>query len=242
MKHDRLLIVGESYMKPFVDASGHLELAQKLRIADVHTLVFPGSAVFQCAREIVDYLLEYPKPKTLVIWGLTFVSRFDILVSNYGENPHISSWASFNGDNFNAISPSEIIDYDKMLSAARALSGVRSLNYDRIVKEYLNAVITTSALIKQQGHDYIIYSQCGLECKEFPQRKYIEDDPGFLDLFSLAVNAWLQEQGVLPTREDQKNHPHLPLRLMHPESGKALVDKLCMILCCRYEELFGGME
>lgn len=237
MKHQRLLVVGESYMEPFVQEQGHLELARRLGIPETHCLVFPGSAIDQCIRSLIEYMLE-EDCSMLVVWGLTFVSRFDVLLSEHGDNPHISKWASFNGNDFNAVDKNSIIDYENMLAAARTLSGPRNLNYDELVKDYLNRVIAAAAFIKGRNSDHIIYSQCGIDCKDFVQKRYIQKDLGFIDPFGFAVNGWLQSQGVPLSKIDLESHPHLPKEFMHPARSEQLVMSLCDLVEARYRELF----
>ena len=55
MKYDCLLMVGESYMQPFVEAGGHAALADAMGIPRYNNLVFSGSAIDQCMRALVDY-------------------------------------------------------------------------------------------------------------------------------------------------------------------------------------------
>lgn len=115
-------MVGESYMQPFVEAGGHAELAKMMGIPHYNHLVFPGSAIDQCMRALVDYCCEHQGERLLVVWGLTFVSRFDLLTA-YQDDLFKARWTSFNGDSFNATRPSQMHDYDKMLEAARTLQG-----------------------------------------------------------------------------------------------------------------------
>lgn len=241
MKHDCLVMVGESYMQPFTDAGGHASLADIMGIPHYNNLVFPGSAIDQCMRALVDYCCEHQGERLLVVWGLTFVSRFDLLTA-YQDNPFKTRWTSFNGDSFNALRPSQIQDHDKMLEAARSIAGVRAANGTEVLKEYLRKVVMTAGFLDGMGHDYLIYSQTKMDLHSLqetePVYQYIKHNPRFLDIFTLAVNTYLQENGVEPSRFDLETFPNMPREFAHPTLGPELNQVLGEFILRKYQEIY----
>lgn len=242
MKYDRLVVCGESYMEPFVIAKGHYELAKRLGISKTKWIVHPGSAIDQVARTLIDYVLTNKHERMLIVWGLTFPSRFDLLVTLKEDYPFNAQYISYNGNSFNAVSPDEIHDYDRLLEAARVINETRSFQHDLRLKEFLNKVITTVALMKSIGHDCVVYSQVKIKEKEFdtnvPQQRYIEQNSEFIDIFNLQVNEYLQTKGAEPDPKDLERYPHLDRATAHLLPNKALVDALCDFICEQYNRIY----
>lgn len=242
MKYDRLVMCGESYMEPFVIAKGHNKLAKQLGISKAEVLVYPGSAIDQVARELIDYMLTNRNKKMLIIWGLTFTSRFDILVSLKKNYPNDAKYISYNGNQFNAIRPSDVYDYHKLSEAAEVINETRSYQHDLRLKEYLNKVITTISLVKELGHDYLVFTQVKLKEKEFhidvPQEDWINQDPKFLDIFNFQVNEYLQTQGADPEPRDFIRNPHLNKANVHLKPNKNLVDAFCKFITESYNRIY----
>lgn len=229
-------------MQPFVEAGGHVSLADAMGIPRYNNLVFSGSAIDQCMRALVDYCCEHQGERLLVVWGLTFVSRFDMLVARQ-DAPFAAKWASFNGDSFNAIKPHLIHDFEKMLEAARTIARVRAANGTEVLKEYLRKVVMTAGFLDGMGHDYLIYSQTKMDLQNLqetePVYQYIKHNPRFIDIFNLAVNTYLQENGVPPSRFDLETFPNMPREFAHPTGGSELNEVLGEFILRKYQEIYG---
>lgn len=242
MKYDRLVMCGESYMEPLITAKGHLELAKQLDIPETKVLVYPGSAIDQVARELIDYVLTNLDEKLLIVWGLTFTSRFDILATLKKNYPSDAKYISYNGNQFNAVRQADIYDYYRLTQAAEVINETRSYQHDLRLKEYLNKVITTISLIKQLGHDYLVFSQVKLKEKEFnidvPQEDWINQEPAFLDIFNFQVNEYLQTQGAEPEPKDFIRNPQLNRANIHLKPTKELVDAFCKLIIENYNRIY----
>lgn len=245
MKFDKLLICGDSYMQCFIRVNGHKLLAKKLGIDKVDYIVRSGSSIEYIIRSVIEYLLKNTQETILVVWGLTFINRFDMLTVDHSNN-YAGEWTSFNGGNltFGNILKEKIFEYRSVLAAARCIARIREMNKSIVLKDYIDKIITTTAFIEKQGHDFIIFSQGKLETEDAVAEQYQKDlinqDNRYYDIFGLAMNKHLQDLGVPVSANDIRNYPDLDRALMHPEETDALAETLSAVLVEKYNEIFNG--
>ena len=72
----QLVVNGCSYTHTYASGNGHEDLAQRLGMANAHSIAVSGSANSRILRTTLKH--SYTAPPTLYVLGMTFLSRLEI--------------------------------------------------------------------------------------------------------------------------------------------------------------------
>ena len=193
---EQLVVNGCSYMESYTAGRGHKDLAEQLGLAHLHSLALGGSANSRIIRTTLKHSYQ-TSHATLYILGLTFLSRWELPVSNSSnefEGKWINPQAQHNYQTQWNIKDTEIF---KDLNFKAATFGISDMLEDLMFR-----LMCMVADLRSRGHQVLIYNQIDSLIFEFLDQdrfKPLGQDPAFVQGLKWCAIAWQREQGAPPS-------------------------------------------
>ena len=227
MSYSHIVFCGDSYMKCYIDAGGHLELCKQLN-AEPILLYRSGSAHEYVINHLYDKLSGVPK--ALVVWGLSHASRIDV---PWSDDNNKSMWATLNYDHL--VGNDGIHNFYNIPKDDRKLNVfidylMTLLEHNHLfIKRSLEHILDVTGWLKSQGHDYIIWNQAAKDFETYgnniwPVILHAKADPGIYKIFSWYMNQALYDHGVPPRPDDLKYYKGEWNLAAHPLECPELVE------------------
>lgn len=226
----QLVVNGCSYMEVYAGGNGHVDLANRLGIAEAHSLAIAGSANSRIIRTTLKHSYQTDKP-TLYVMGLTFVSRSELPIMQ------INSEADFEGrwvnpqnqqfsnrwEHFWSKSETEkFIKFKQMIEVYSLLDRTEDLMY---------TVLAAIDSLKSRGHAVLVYQQADdsyqlyrdLRLNPADKLRLFGSTANIIDSFNWCAVQYQHANGVM----SQENYglgnfigpQDVPANIRHPAAG-----------------------
>jgi hypothetical protein len=221
-KITRLVVNGDSYMEVYAQGLGHVDLAEKLGIADSGSRAIGGSSDSRIIRTTLkdSYLTEQP---TLYVLGVGFLSRWEVPVLNNDHddtfegrwtNPQNQHYVSRWEHNWNLKLTSQLMDLKLTTDFYSVPDRLEDLMY-RLV-----AMISD---LHARGHAVVIFQQADDIYQRYLDRdsmRLLHNNPIFIDSLRWRAVPWQIAQGVPTINYGQNSTYDVPDELKHPAPGQ----------------------
>lgn len=229
MTYSHVIFCGDSYMKSYVDAGGHLQLCESLG-ADPIIVVRSGSAHEYVMNHLYNKINQCPK--ALVLWGLSHTARIDVPYKD--PNTKKSMWATLNYDhlvgddgihNFHHIKKG-----DPILDAYTSYLFFLQSHPELYLEKSLQQISYVTKWIKQRNGDYLIWNQATMDFRnhsnpQWPVMGDINRDKGFYRITDWFMNEYLRDKGVPMRPGDLKYYNNQWNLSAHLEECQKLIDE-----------------
>ena len=212
----QLVVNGCSYMHSYAVGQGHIDLARRLQIADVHSIAVSGSANSRILRTTLKH--SFSAPPTLYVLGMTFLSRLEVPICE-PENEFEGRWCNPQNQEFehrwqvgwNKKDSQQFVDIKLKTEIYSIL--------DRLEDLMLRMIATIDSL-HSRGHRVLMFQQADNLYQEHltnPRLQFF-DRPEIVGAFRWRATAWQASQGVKPKQYAPGSH-YVPPDMTHPAVG-----------------------
>ena len=219
MAYTSLVVNGCSYMQAYASGSGHVDLAERLRIAQAHSLAMGGSANSRILRTTLKHSYQQSQP-TFYVLGMTFLIRLEIpILENKNEfegrwtNPQNQAYAKLWQYGWTQQDTNAFIDIKLKTEIHSILDRIEDLMY---------RILSTISNLQKQGHQVLVYQQADTLYQEFlsdPRLRYFQNVPNVIDGYAWRAVPWQLSQGVPPMYYGNQPAHVVPDDIRHPTPG-----------------------
>jgi len=217
----RLVVNGDSYMEVYAQGAGHVDLAQRLDIANSASLAIGGSADSRVIRTVLKDSYASVEP-TLYVLGVGFLSRWEVPVLN---NDHEDS---FEGRWTNPQNQSYVTKWEhnwsqsetKKLMELKLISDFYSVP-DRL-EDLMYKLLAMVDSLHSRGHRVLIFQQADDIYQRYLDRAtfdLLKNNPVFVDGLKWRAVPWQVEQGVRTVNYGSNAPYQVPPEIRHPAAG-----------------------
>jgi hypothetical protein len=221
---EQVVVNGCSYMENYALGDGHIDLAQRLRVAKTLekpkavSLAIGGSANSRILRTTQKHSQDTQHSRLYVL-GMTFVSRLEIPILTDSDefegqwtNPQNQDFKNRWVPYWKQADSEKFVDLKLKWEAESILDRTEDLMY------HMLAVISD---IRSRGHQVLMYQQADnlyQELLDHPRLQPFKQTPCIIDGFNWRAVAYQHSLGVEPTVYDPPN-PDVPSDMIHPAPG-----------------------
>lgn len=223
----QLVVNGCSYMEMYASGSGHLDLAEKLGLANATSLAIGGSANTRIIRTTLkhSYLTDQP---TFYLLGMTFLSRLEIPILD-DRDEFEGRWTNPQNQGFVSRWEPPWTQQDTDLFVELKLKSEVNSIFDRI-EDLMYKLVSMVTSLQARGHSVLVFQYADPLYQEYltDSRLRLFQHPAFVEGYAWRATPWQHEQGVMPTVYNPPMYD-VPPELTHREKGHH--QKLNEFLC-----------
>jgi hypothetical protein len=219
MEYHKLVVNGDSYMEAYAQGGGHLDLANRLGIADSESLAIGGSANSRLVRTTLKHSYASTQP-TFYVLGIGFISRWEVAILEDNDNSFEGRWTNpQNQDYVDRWQHGWTKKQTQQLVELKLMADVFSIP-DR-VEDLMLSLLSLADSLHSRGHKILMYQQADNIYQRFlehPRLALLKNNPVFVDGLNWQAVPWQLKKGVPPMAYAMEIY-HVPDDLRHPAYG-----------------------